>query len=48
MNAIVSARILTLVQTGLTLQQAMDQVLGAGSFAALAGQVYDGIKARAA
>ena len=48
MNAIISARILTLVQSGKTIPEAMDSVLGAGAFAKLAGEVYDGIKGKAA
>lgn len=48
MNAKISARILSLVQTGKTLPEAMDVVMGAGTFAKLAGEVYDNFNAKGA
>lgn len=45
MSAKISARILVLVQTGMTLPQAFDAVLGAGAYAKLAGDLYDALRA---
>lgn len=48
MNAIISARILTHIAQGMTVAQALDAVLGAGTHAAIAGDLYDALRARAA
>jgi len=45
MNTKISARILILVQSGMTLPQAFDAVLGAGAYAKMAGEVYDALRA---
>lgn len=42
----ISARILVLVQTGMPLPAAVDAVLGVGTYAKLAGDVYDALKAK--
>lgn len=44
-TAKISARILVLVQSGKALPEAFDAVLGAGSYAKLASDLYDGLKA---
>jgi hypothetical protein len=44
----ISTRILTLVHNGSTVPQAMDAVLGAGTHAAIAGELYDRLRARQA
>lgn len=44
MNATISARILRQVAMGATLEQAIDMVLGAGSFTKLAGEIYDALR----
>jgi len=41
----ISARILILVQSGMTLPAAFDAVLGAGSYAKLAGDLHDALVA---
>jgi len=48
MNAKISARILALVAAGQDVRTAFDNVLGAGAFERLAGDLYDTIRARAA
>ena len=45
MNTKISARILILVQSGMTLPQAFDAVLGAGAYAKMAGEIYDALRA---
>lgn len=47
-NAVISERILTLVQSGVPLRDALDAVLGAGSFAKLVDELYDALRAKAA
>lgn len=47
-NAAASARILALKASGMSTQEAIDAVLGAGTHAALAGLVYDALRAKAA
>ena len=44
----ISARILVLVSHGMTLRDAVDAVLGAGTYEKLAGDVFDALKAKAA
>lgn len=46
-NAIISARILKAVQSGENLQEAIDSVLGEGTFKRVAGEIYDGLRAKA-
>ena len=46
-NQTISARILVLVATGMTLRQAIDAVLGGGTFERLASEVYSELRARA-
>jgi hypothetical protein len=45
-NAAISAQIMGLVQTGMPLRQAFDQVLGEGAYAKMAGELYDALRAR--
>lgn len=45
-NAIISAAIYAKLAEGMTLPQAIDAVLGAGTFEKLAGEVYDELRAR--
>lgn len=45
MNALISARILAHMAAGKTLPQAFDAVIGEGSYVALAGILYDKLKA---
>lgn len=45
-NALISARILALVAAGMDLPAAMDQVLGAGTYERVAGELYDALRAR--
>lgn len=42
--AIISAKILTLVSTGMTVQEALDAVCGAGTFEKLASDLYDALR----
>lgn len=42
----ISARILFLVQSGKTLPEAVDAVLGAGTYAKLAGDVFEALRAQ--
>jgi hypothetical protein len=44
MNAKISARILRQMSNGATLEQAVDAVLGAGSYKKLAGEVFDALR----
>ena len=46
MNTKISARILILIQSGKTLPEAFDAVLGAGAYEKMAGEVYDALNAR--
>lgn len=45
-NAMISARILESVASGETLKSAFDAVIGDGAFDALAGDVYDSLRAK--
>ena len=47
-NQVISARIATLVAGGMDVRNAIDAVLGEGTFEKLAGEVYDELRARAA
>lgn len=44
MTAKISARILTLVSSGTTLPEAIDTVLGKGTFEKLAGEIYTALR----
>lgn len=44
-NAQIAALVLSKVNAGLTLRQAFDEVMGAGAYDGLAGQVYDALRA---
>jgi hypothetical protein len=44
MNSKISARILVLVQSGMTLAYAMDAVLGEGTHSKLVGDLYDALR----
>ena len=44
-NQIISARIAAKLAEGMTIQQAIDFVLGAGSFQKIAGEIYDTLRA---
>lgn len=46
-TAQISARILTLVATGVEVQEACRQVLGADKFDAMIGDLYDALRAKA-
>lgn len=46
-NAVISAKILANVQAGMTTQQAFDSVIGEGSYAKMAGELYDALNAKA-
>ena len=43
---IISARILFLMQSGKTLPEAVDAVLGEGTYAKLAGDIFDALRAQ--
>lgn len=45
MNAKISLAILILVQSGMELPEAVDMVLGLGTYAKMAGEVYDALRA---
>lgn len=45
-NAAISAKILSNVANGMTLQAAFDAVIGEGAYMKLAGDLYDAIKAK--
>ena len=47
MNAIISARILAAIGNGATVENAMDAVLGAGTYDRVVGELYDELRARA-
>jgi len=46
MNAKISKAILSEVNSGKTIQQAIDTVLGQGTYAKVAGDVYDALNAK--
>lgn len=46
-NAQISALILARVQAGMPLRNAIDAVLGAGTFERLAGEIYEALRAKA-
>ncbi len=48
MTAAISARILANIAAGMSMQDAIDAVLGAGTFAKIAGDVYDALRGEAA
>ena len=48
MTAAISARILANIAAGMSMQDAIDAVLGAGTFAKIAGDVYDALRWEAA
>ncbi|MGL4975998.1 MAG: hypothetical protein ACRC56_11940 [Bosea sp. (in: a-proteobacteria)] len=45
-NTQISLAILALIEEGLSLREAIDVVLGAGTFSALAGDLYDTLRSR--
>lgn len=45
MNAAISYRILTAIENGMSIEAAFDFVLGAGSYAKLASDLYDSLRA---
>ena len=47
-NAAISAKIIAKMQAGLSVQEAIDAVLGAGTFTKLAGEVYDELRSKKA
>jgi len=47
-DARISALILAHIAAGMALDAAIDAVLGAGTYAKLAGDLYDGLRAKAA
>jgi len=46
MNAKISQAILTLVASGMELRDAIDTVLGAGTFQGIASDLYDALRAK--
>lgn len=44
-NQIITARIAAKLAEGMTIEQAIDFVLGAGTFKKLAGEIYDTLRA---
>lgn len=46
-NQKISLRILTQIKNGMTVREAIDSVLGAGTFENLAGDVYDRLRTAA-
>lgn len=46
-NTVISARIALHLAAGKPLPDAVDAVLGAGAYLAMAGQIYDALRARA-
>lgn len=46
MNAKISAAILTKIAQGMTTREAVDAVLGEGTFKKLAGDLYDALRAK--
>ena len=47
-NAAISANILAMCAEGATLRDAVDAVLGAGTYDQIAGDIYESLRARAA
>jgi hypothetical protein len=47
MNSKISARIVAMVTTGMTLRQAVDTVLGAGTYDQIASDVYNTLRGAA-
>ena len=47
-NATISAAILYKIAIGMTTREAVDAVLGAGTYTRVAGEVYDALRAKAA
>ena len=47
MNAKISAAILANIQSGMTVRQAFDAVLGGGAYSKMAGELYDALRAKA-
>ena len=45
-NQIISAKLLSLVANGMTMREAIDAVLGAGTFERVAGDVYDALNTK--
>jgi len=45
-NAAISAAILTLRQQGMTVRDAINQVLGAGTYEQIASDLYDALRAK--
>ena len=45
-DAAISAKIIAEVQKGATIRQAIDAVLGAGTFSRMAGDLYDALRAK--
>lgn len=46
-NAAISQKILAKIATGMTVAEAIDAVLGAGTHARIASDVYDALRAKA-
>lgn len=46
-NAAISAQILSLKAAGMTTREAVDAVLGAGTYSRIAGEIYDALRAKA-
>jgi hypothetical protein len=44
-NQIITAKIVALLDAGFTIEAAIEQVFGAGSFEKIAGQIYDMLRA---
>jgi hypothetical protein len=44
-NQIITAKIVALLAAGFTIEAAIEQVFGAGSFEKIAGQIYDMLRA---
>lgn len=47
-NAVISSCIITLVAGGMTLREAMDALLGEGTYLSLANSIYDSLRAKEA
>jgi hypothetical protein len=46
-HQVISVRILAAMASGMTVQQAVDAVLGVGSFEKIAGDLYEALRAKA-
>jgi hypothetical protein len=46
-NAVISQKILTKIAAGMTIAEAIDAVLGAGTHARIASELYDALRAKA-